>query len=68
MSETEERVYRRKRQRIPPLQDLMRWVSSGVSEATDGCRVAAGEFCKHGCPSWLVYLGYVEAVDVDANG
>ena len=32
-----------------------------MSVATDGCRVTWNRTCKHRHPSWLVYLGYLEA-------
>jgi hypothetical protein len=31
-----------------------------MSLATDGCRVTWNRICKHGHPSWLVALGYLE--------
>jgi hypothetical protein len=31
-----------------------------MSIATDGCRVTWNRTCKHGHPSWLVHLGYLE--------
>jgi hypothetical protein len=33
-----------------------------MSIATDGCRVTWNRTCKHGHPSWLVYLGYLKRV------
>ena len=30
-----------------------------MSVATDGCRVTWNRVCKHGHPTWLVYLHYV---------
>jgi hypothetical protein len=35
-----------------------------MSVATDGCRVTWHRVCKHGHPSWLAYLGYVDDVPV----
>lgn len=32
-----------------------------MSIASDGCRVTWNRTCKHGHPSWLVRLGYLEA-------
>ena len=32
-----------------------------MSLATDGCRVTWNRTCKHGHPTWLVHLGYLEA-------
>lgn len=31
-----------------------------MSLATDGCRVTWNRTCKHGHPTWLVYLGYLK--------
>ncbi len=31
-----------------------------MSLATDGCRVTWNRICKHGHPSWLVALGYLD--------
>ena len=51
----------------PPARQLRMWarqVESGerkMSIATDGCRVTWNRHCKHGHPSWLVHLGYLEA-------
>lgn len=29
--------------------------STGICEATDGCRVEPDGYCQHGCPSWLIH-------------
>jgi hypothetical protein len=34
-----------------------------MSLATDGCRVTWNRSCKHGHPSWLVYLGYLSPAE-----
>ena len=31
-----------------------------MTVATDGCRVTWNRTCKHGYPSWLVYLAYLK--------
>jgi hypothetical protein len=31
-----------------------------MSLATDGCRVTWDRTCRHGHPTWLVHLGYLE--------
>jgi hypothetical protein len=50
----------------PAAEKLALWarqVKAGerkMSVATDGCRVTWNRICKHGHPSWLVYLGYLK--------
>ncbi len=43
----------------PTLATLNRWVGDGVAKAIDGCRVEPDGTCEHGCPSWLLALGYI---------
>ncbi|WP_433635471.1 hypothetical protein [Nocardia sp. CA-120079] len=43
----------------PSLEQLKMWVSDGVAEATDGCRVEPDGTCEHGRKSWLLELGYI---------
>jgi hypothetical protein len=49
----------------PETEKLVLWalqVKAGerkMSVATDGCRVTWNRTCKHGHPTWLVYLGYL---------
>jgi len=43
----------------PTIEQLMEWSDDGVAEATDGCRVEPDGYCEHGCPSWLIELGYI---------
>jgi hypothetical protein len=38
---------------------LMEWDNDGICEATDGCIVEPDGTCEHGCPSWLVRLGFI---------
>jgi len=38
---------------------LMEWDNDGVCEATDGCIVEPDGTCEHGCPSWLIRLGFI---------
>jgi len=42
----------------PSLQTMERWSCDGVAKALDGCRVEPDGTCKHGMPSWLLYLGH----------
>jgi hypothetical protein len=49
----------------PDEQQLALWASQieagkrKMTVATDGCRVTWNRSCKHGHPSWLVYLDYL---------
>lgn len=49
----------------PGTEQLVFWASQvkegerKMSIATDGCRVTWNRTCKHGHPTWLVYLGYL---------
>jgi hypothetical protein len=45
--------------RLPGLASFSRWVDDGVCPAVDGCNVEPDGTCPHGCPSWLVVLGYI---------
>ena len=45
--------------KTPSVQTLTRWMMDGVAEATDGCQVEPDGECPHGCPSWLIKLGYI---------
>ena len=51
----------------PQDQQLALWASQvaagtrKMTVATDGCRVTWNRSCKHGHPSWIVYLGHVSA-------
>lgn len=40
----------------PSMETLKRWVTVGVADATDGCKVALDGVCKHGCVSWPAAL------------
>ena len=50
----------------PEAEKLALWARQVVagerkmSVATDGCRVTWNRTCKHGHPTWLVYLGYLK--------
>jgi len=37
----------------------MEWDNDGICEATDGCIVEPDGTCEHGCPSWLIRLGFI---------
>ena len=56
----------------PDDQMLALWASQVVAGArkmtvaTDGCRVTWNRSCKHGHPSWIVYLDYVSVELGDA--
>lgn len=43
----------------PTIEQLEEWVSDGVAEATDGCRVEPDGECGHGHRSWLLVLGFI---------
>lgn len=43
----------------PSLAQVKQWVSDGIAEATDGCRVEPDGVCEHGHKSWLIELGYI---------
>lgn len=43
----------------PTLEELEEWAYEGIAEATDGCMVEPDGVCPHGCPSWLLELGYI---------
>lgn len=44
----------------PDLEDLQEWLDEGGCMATDGeCWVEPDGVCKHGYPSWLLWLGLV---------
>ena len=52
-----------------PVQLILwsRQVTAGerkMSLATDGCRVTWDRTCRHGHPTWLVHLGYLESTRV----
>ena len=49
----------RKRMAQPSIETLERWSSNGIAKATDGCEVEPDGTCMHGCPSWLVELGFI---------
>lgn len=40
----------------PSVEQLQEWLSDGVCEATDGCRVEPDGTCEHGCDSWLIEM------------
>jgi len=42
---------------VPSQRMLTAWRDMGRAEATDGCVVNIDGVCKHGYPSWLLYLG-----------
>ena len=41
----------------PELADLEGWEAEGGCEATDGCWVSVEGVCRHGHPSWQLWLG-----------
>lgn len=43
----------------PSVKTLSKWFNRGGSKATDGCWVEPDGVCPHGCPSWLLKLGYI---------
>ena len=43
----------------PTDEVMVEWILDGVAQATDGCTVEPDGECPHGCPSWLVMLGYI---------
>jgi len=43
----------------PTMEEMEEWVSDGVAEAVDGCRVEPDGTCQHGKPSWLLALNYI---------
>ena len=44
----------------PTIEELMEMEREGFCEATDGCApVEPDGYCEHGCPSWLLELGYI---------
>ena len=43
----------------PSLAAMEHWICNGVAKATDGCEVEIDGECSHGCPSWLLKLGYI---------
>jgi hypothetical protein len=43
----------------PDMETLEEWVSDGIAEATDGCRVEPDGVCEHGHSSWLRVLGFI---------
>jgi hypothetical protein len=51
----------------PDAEMLALWASQiaagtrKMTVATDGCRVTWNRTCRHGHPSWLVYLDYLES-------
>lgn len=46
----------------PSDEDLMEMIEDGIALSTDGiCEIDSCKgygFCKHGYPSWILYLGY----------
>ena len=46
-------------QQPPMLEEMMAWEAEGGCEATDGCWVEPDGTCPHGCPSWLIELGFI---------
>jgi len=52
-------VMRRRRDPQPAFAAIQCMVFNGVAEATDGCVVEPDGHCEHGCPSWLLELGYI---------
>lgn len=43
----------------PSDEQLQEWMIDSIVQATDGCSVEPDGICRHGYPSWLVYLGYI---------
>lgn len=43
----------------PDIEDLTEWMNDSGCEATDGCWVEHDGICKHGYPSWMLYLGLI---------
>ena len=54
-----ERKYGVEIDHIPDDGDFEDWLSEGLAEALDGCIVEPDGHCKHGCPSWLLALGWI---------
>jgi len=44
---------------VPEMWQLSEWLSDGVAEATDGCRVEPDGRCQHGKPSWFLVMGLI---------
>lgn len=52
-----------------PFQDLVRDDYSNALQAMDGCEIASLEsVCKHGLPSWPLYLDYLPTKWSDVHG
>jgi hypothetical protein len=45
--------------KAPSIATMMRWMSTGIAKATDGCKVEPDGVCPHGKYSWLIVLGYI---------
>ena len=45
--------------KAPSVATMERWMDNGVAKATDGCKVAPDEYCRHGHPSWLIVVGVI---------
>lgn len=43
----------------PTMASLKRWSNDAVCKCPDGCRVEPDGECEHGCPSWLIVLGFI---------
>jgi hypothetical protein len=43
----------------PTFEEMAEWAEEGGCEAIDGCWVETDGHCRHGAPSWLLYLGAV---------
>ena len=43
----------------PDIGQLQEWEHDGGCEALDGCWVEPDGHCKHGYPSWLIYMGMI---------
>lgn len=44
----------------PPTETtLKRWHDNGGCKAVDGCWVEPDGICTHGCPAWLMALGWI---------
>lgn len=43
----------------PTIEQMEEWMSDGIAEATDGCRVEPDGHCEHGHSSWMLVLGLI---------
>jgi len=48
-----------KQKKAPSIATMKKWVENGIAKATDKCTVEPDGYCPHGCPSWLIKLGFI---------